>query len=246
MSVLQGPMRGPMGGFMVGGTRPASGGGSPVFVGTHADLFSASNVASLTSGSWSVSGSNRLLLAGIASGATTPVDPSAVRWGGSGGTAFTKQGSTVDIGLYGKLSLYTLVAPTEQTSTSYYLWPSANDETVGGTILLAGVNQSTPLGTVATATGHGLSDMTPSVSVSSAVDDLVIAVCWHVDQTGTSRTITSDGGTTVYDAVVSVNEFFIIQTKVATSTSTSMDFTISGAAENLIDWGVIGIAVKPA
>lgn len=33
MSVLHGPMRGPIGGFMVGGTRPATGGGSTLLVG---------------------------------------------------------------------------------------------------------------------------------------------------------------------------------------------------------------------
>lgn len=219
---------------------------SPTFVRTHADLFSTANVSSLTSGSWVVDGSDRLLLAGIASGAGSPVAPSAVRWGGSGGTALTKQGSTIGVGPYGDLSLYALVAPTAQTSTSYYLWPSAQDETVGGSILITGAHQTTPLGTVATATGSGDTDMTPSVSVSSAVDDLVVAICWMVDTAGDSRTITSNGGTTAYDAPIPAYEFFIIQTKVATSTTTSMDFTISGTANAAVSWGVIGVAVKPA
>lgn len=224
---------------------PGGGGGPPTFVGTHADLFSTANVASLTSASWTTSGSNRFLLAGIANAGGSPVNPSAVRWGGSGGADLTKQGSSLAIGSYGVLSLYTLIAPSIATSTSYYLWPSAQDETIGGTLLIEGVNQSTPIGTVATATGAGNTDMTPNVSVSSVVGDLVVAACWMVDTSAGARTITSNGGTTVYDVPIPDYEFFIIQTKVATSTTTSMDFTISGTANSEVKWGVIGVAVKP-
>lgn len=233
-------------GGLIGAAGAASGSSSPPeFVGTHADLATVSGATSLTSASWTVSGSNKFLLAGIASADDPSVNPSAVRWGGFDGVDFAKQGSTIDIGFYGKLSLYTLVAPTDQTSTSYYLWPSSESEAVGGTILLTGVNQSTPLGTVATATGVGNTDMTPSVSVASAVGDLVVAICWMVDTSGGSRTIASDGGTTVYDVPMPIYEHFIIQTKVATSTTTSMDFTVSGTANSEVAWGVIGVAVKP-
>lgn len=219
---------------------------TPSFSTTHADLSSTSNVSSLTSGSMAVSGSNKLLLGAIASGAGSPVAPSGVKWGGSGGTDLTKQGSTVSVGPYGRLSIYSLVAPTDQTSTVYYYWPSAQDETVGGTLLFTGVDQSTPLGTVATNTGTNNTTQ-PSVTVSSAVDDLVIAVCWMVDTSGQSRTITAaSGGTVLYDVSMPIYEFFVIESKVATSTSTTMNFTISGSASNEIAWGVIGVAVKGA
>lgn len=236
---------------MSGGRHPrigipwaAGGGGTPIFVTTHADLSSTSNVSSLTSGNMTVSGSNKLLIGAIASGAGSTADPSGIKWGGSGGTAFTKQGNTLTVGPYGKMSIYTLVAPSDQTSTVYYYWPSAQDETVGGTLLLTGVDQSTSLGTVATNSGTNNTTQ-PSVTVSSEVGDLVIAACWMVDTSAGSRTITAaSGGTVRYDVSMPAYEFFVIEEKEATSTSTTMNFTISGAASSEIAWGVIGVAVK--
>lgn len=237
---------------MSGGRHPrigipwaAGGGGTPTFLGTHADLSSTGNVSSLTSASWSVSGSNRFLLAFMGSGAGTPANPSSAKWGGSGGTALTQQGSALNIGPYGKLSIFSLVAPTEQTSTSYYLWPSQQDETASGTVAFTGVNQSTPLGTVATATGLGSTTLSPSIAVSSVAGDLVVGAFWMVDQYGT-RSITAPGGTILYDAVVASFETLVVQSVVATGTSTTLTFNISGSTENanLLDWGLIGVAVK--
>lgn len=232
------------------GARVAAGGGPLAFLGTHADLFSTGNVSSLESASWAVSGSNRLLLAFAASGAGTPADSSAVKWGGSGGTALTKQGSTLAVGPYGKISLYSLVAPTAQTSTSYYQWLSAQDETAAGTLAFTGANQSAPLGTVATASGIGTTTLSPSVAVASAVGDLVVAACWMVDASSNNRAITSNGGTTLYDADVGTYEFLIVQSKVATTTTTTVTFDISGGAgggggAGDVSWGLIGVAVKP-
>lgn len=217
---------------------------TPSFSTTHADLSSTAYTSSITSASWAVSGSDKLLLAYSASGAGSPVNPNSVKWGGSSGAGFTQQGSTLNIGPYGKLSLYSLLAPTDQTSTSYYGWPSAQDELAGGTILLTGVNQSAPLGTVATASGDN--SVQPSVSVASEPGDLVVAACWFVDPNGNNRTLASNGGTTVYDVDVGIFEFLVIQTKVATSTSTTMNFTIGGSADASVAWGVIGVSVKGA
>lgn len=232
-------------GGLIGASGASGGVVTPTYLATHADLFSTSNVTDLTSDSWTTSGSNRFMLAGIASSAGTPVDPSGVKWGGAGGIALTKQGGTIDIGGYGKLSLYTLLAPEISTDTSYYSWPSAQDETVGGMILISGVNQSTPLGTVASATGSGDTDMTPSVSVDTDVGDLVVAMCWMVDTSGQSLTITQDGGNLAYDVPIPTYDYFIIQYKTATTTTTTMDFSISGTANAEVRWGVIGVPVKP-
>lgn len=45
MGVLQGPTKGPMGGFMVGGVRPASGGGGPEIVDNFASTSTWTNLA---------------------------------------------------------------------------------------------------------------------------------------------------------------------------------------------------------
>ncbi len=229
------------------GVVSGGGGGTPAFLVTHADLFSVSGVSSLTSGNMAVSGSDKLLMGFIASGDGSPVDPSGIKWGGSGGTGLTKRGSTLGIGPYGKLSLYTLVAPSDQTSTVYYYWPSAQGETAGGAISLTGVNQSTPLGTIATNTGTDVTTQ-PNATVASAVNDLVVAACWMVNPAGGSMTIASNGGTTRYDVLVGDYEYLIIQSKVATSTSTAMNFTVTTYSGNTsgLSWGVIGVAVKGA
>ncbi len=223
-------------------------GGTPIFLGTHADLYSEANVSSLTSGSWSVSGSNRLLLAFPASGAGTPVNPNSVKWGGSGGTSLTQQGSTIDIGPYGKLSLFSLVAPTAQTATSYYSWSSAQDETCGGMLAFTSVNQSTPLGTVATSTGAGTTTLSPSINVSSVAGDLVVGACWFIDSDGETndRTITAPSGTVIYDVDVGVHEFLLVQSVVATGSTTTLTFNISGPTPdaNRMYWGLIGVALK--
>lgn len=221
----------------------ASGGGTPTFLGTHSALSSTANVSSLTSASWSVSGSNRFLLAFPASGAGSPVGASEVRWGGSGGTTLTKQGSTVTIGSFGALSMYSLVAPTAQSSTSYYLWPSAQDETAAGTMALTGVNQTTPLGPIATASGNGTSSLSAPVTVTSVAGDLVVGAIWLVDTGGAARTITGDG-TTLYSDILSPYEYMLVQSKVATGTSTTLTFTISGSTDASVTWGIIAAAVK--
>ncbi|MBK8810762.1 MAG: hypothetical protein IPN69_08540 [Acidobacteria bacterium] len=221
---------------------------TPVFDATHSDL-EGSSATSITSASWTVAGSNRFMLAFPASGDDPVADPSGAKWGGSGGTALTKQGSTVNAGSFGKLSLYTLVAPAAASQTSYYSWGSTEGELAGGAISLTGVDQGTPIGTPATATGNFVSGTQPSLSVSCAVGDLIVGACWFVDQTATSdRTVLAGSGSTErYTMEHSGNfEAMCIVTKTATSTSETINFTINGTNTNQLDWAVIGVAVKGA
>lgn len=212
------------------------------FGGTHAALASGSNVSSLTSGSWSVSGSDRLLLGFAASGAGSPVVSNDVRWGGSGGTQFTALGAGLTFATYGAMRGFSLVAPAEQSATSYYSWPSNQDETAAGTILITGADQISPLGPVQTGTSDST---TLSINVASEPGDLVIACAWTQDINANNRTLSpSNGGTTLYTADPGNFEYMLIQSLVATGTSTTISVSASGPINGGI--GMIGVAVKPA
>lgn len=207
-----------------------------------ASTFSGANVASLTTASWAIGGSDRYLVAGIGSGAATPVDPTEMRWGGSAGTLLTKFGTTQSLGANWKLSAYGLLAPTAQTSTLYGLWPSTQDETAISGVSATGVDQTTPTGTVATAAG---TDTAPTVAVTTAADDFVVDVIWFGDSSGASRTLTVGAGQTSRQEIEGANlvyEGMGMSTEVATGTSTTMSWTISGAVDN---WGIQGIPLKP-
>lgn len=209
-----------------------------------ASTSSASNVASLTTASWTIAGSDRILMGGIASGAGSPADPTTMKWGGSGGTALTKRGSTVNIGSFGKASQYSLVAPAAASQTLYGEWPSNQDETVIGGVSYTGVDQVTPHGTQATATG---SDATPSVNVSSAAGEVVSDVVFHVDVLGITTGITAGTGQTYRVEIDQVGggsfESFGMSEEAGAGTVT-MSHAIAGPSSP--DWGILGIPLKPA
>lgn len=210
------------------------------------NAWSASNVASLTSAAFAVSGANRFMVGFIASGAGSPADPSGMKWGGSGGTGLTKQGATLSFGTYFKLSCYTLLAPAAQTSTLYGNWPSNQDETIIGCVSATGVDQAASLGTIGTGTGTNLS---PSVNVTTAVDDFVVDCVWAGDTGGFGRTLTAGANQISRQEVEGANptiyEAFGMSTEVATGTTTTMSWALSGTG-SIDGWGIFAVPLKPA
>lgn len=206
---------------------------------------SGHTVSSLTSASWTIGGSNRYLVGMVhnASGTPASVDPSAMRWGGSGGTLMTKQGSTLQYnGTIRRLSCYTLLAPTAQSSTLYALW-SANQENVAISGVSAnGVDQTTPLGTVASATG---TTATPTVNATTVADDFVVDMT-GVWGDGVNPTITVGGGQTsrqeIEGGTYSPDDAVGQSTEVATGTSTTMSWTTAGG---VAAWAIFAVPLKP-
>lgn len=207
-----------------------------------AAAYSAANVASLTTASWAIAGN--YLVAGISSGAGTAVDPSGMKWGGSGGTAMTKNGSTLTGGPNVKTSAYGLLSPTIQTSTLYGSWGSNQDETCIGGVSVSGVDTGTPTGTTTTATG---TTTTPTVTATTVADDFVVDVVWFGDRSGSSRTMTVGVGQVsrnqIDGGLLSPYEAFAMSTEVATLTSTTMSWEISGSVDW---WGIFAIPLKPS
>lgn len=208
-----------------------------------AQVYSAANVSSLTTASWTIAGADRYLVAGVCSGAGSPVDPTGCKWGGSGGTALTKQGTTLTVNANLRASSFTLVAPTAQTSTLYCNWPSTQDETALIGVSLTGVDQSTPLGTRVTATGTSL---TPSVAATTAVDDLVVDIVWAGESLGGSPTLLVGLNQTSRQEIEGAALTYAcmgMSTEVATGASTTMSWAVTDATTP--DWGLIALPVKP-
>lgn len=215
------------------------------FVAAPTPGFSTAGVTSLTTGSFAVSGTNRLLIVGVLSGAGTPLNPSAVKWGGSGGTAMTQVGTTIDIGSNVKLSMWRLIAPTIQTSTAYVSWASGQDETAIVAACYEGVDQTTPLRTASTATAVAPASTTAvSVSPVSVAGDIVVDVAGFLDGDGNALTLAVGAGQTSHGEVEGANLSFEglgTSEKTATTTTTAMAWTISGIPQT--GWGTIAAAL---
>ncbi|MDQ3195170.1 MAG: hypothetical protein M3Q32_02020 [Pseudomonadota bacterium] len=116
-------------------------------------------------------GSNRVLIVGISIDRTTMVNViSSVTYGG---TTLTNIGNTAGSSNTMRISLWRLVNPAVGTA-NVVVTPSINNiKYVAGAVSYFGVDQTTPLGSFAAATGGS---GTPTVNVSSAANDLVVDV----------------------------------------------------------------------
>jgi hypothetical protein len=152
-------------------------------------IGAADNTTTLQTSAFTAGGSNRVLYVLAGSGAGTPVDPSAVKWGGSGGTSLTKLGATLDMGSNAKASLWRLIAPATGSNTVHVTWGSAQDERWVIAVQVQDADQTTPNNTVATATG---TNAAPTVSATSVAGDLVLDFVSFLDIGGQSFGLTDD------------------------------------------------------
>ena len=206
------------------------------------EAFSASAATTLETATFAVGGSNRVLYVFVATGAGTPVDPSAVKWGGSGGTSLAQISTTLNVSANGKFSVWRLIAPTAQTSTVHVTWGSSQDERLIIAVSVKDADQTTPNGTVATATGTSAS---PSVAAASVSGDYVLSGGFWLDDAGSSRTVAVDASETSIQEIEGADVVFEgmwASEETAAGTSTTMSATISGSEE----WGMFAFAVNGA
>lgn len=212
----------------------------PALYDNSVEAFNNVAATTLESASFAVGGSNRVLYVFVATGAGTPVDPSAVKWGGSGGVSLSQIGTTIDHHANGKFSLWRLIAPAAQTATVHVTWPSAQDERYFIAYSAKDADQTTPNNTVAQASG---SSNTPSVAATSVSGDLVICGATFLDTGGTSETLsTTDTSRQEIEGADLVYEGMGVSEKTATGTSTTMSWTISDADP----WGIFALAINGA
>ncbi len=196
-----------------------------------------SNTGPPSSLSWShiCSGANRLLTVGV-------------HWVSSGGavsvSGVTYNGvamSSVGVVNNGDVftQLFRLVAPATGSNTIAITMTGAVDQTLtGGGVSFTGVDQTTPLGTWASATGNS---QTASVNVSSATDDIVVdhvsdaSLALSVGAGQTERyNVSDDGGTAVPGGAGSTE---------AGATTVTMSWSIALLS---IGWAIGGVSVKAA
>lgn len=191
----------------------------------------------LESGSYTIAGDNRVLYVAVCSGANTPTNPTGVKWGGSGGTALTQLGSTIDVGSNWKISLWRLIAPTATSSTVYATWGASNDERWMFFISVKDADQTTPNGTVATNTG---TDQTPDCNVSGTSGDLLIDFAMVGDQTSSWST----AHTKLQELTGSTNWINgACGNATATGASTALSWTLGYAGSS---WSIFGLAINEA
>lgn len=216
-------------------SRPASsGGGSPPTFIRKVDGTNSSNTASQTLAGVQVDGANKLLVVGV------------VRYGDAVGTVtfnttetFTRHVSMLHYDGQGTLEIWRLINPTTTTANIVVTYPGSGTSAACAAVLYNGVNQTTPLGVVATNSyAAGAANINLSVTPASATSDLMLSVFgYYAIQTYT------DGAGETRIAISSANAGFdslMMTSKTAAGTSTTMSKTWSSGTEAEL----IGVAVK--
>lgn len=202
---------------------------------------------------WTISGTNRILIAAMCWADSSPTNYSEIRWGGSGGTLLTQIGSTLAIGSFHRVALAYLINPSAATQKLWGQLTGAQNEFCVGGISFKGVHQSSPLGTEATNSGTGTgSTFSSTVNVSSASGELVVAVSIGGSTAGgtSSCTVTVGAGQSATDRWEEENmgggfSAGTMSTEGGAATVTmSENFTFSVSDD--FAWGIIGVPLKPA
>jgi len=163
--------------------------------------FSAANVSSLATASFTISGTDRYLEVLVYSGAGSPVNVSSVVWDAAGvNEALTQVESYITSNTYFRSSKWALVNPTAGTSkTVTVTWTGPQGETMVIADSYTGIDQTTPTRTRPTPSQTSTS--TPSLSVTSVAGDLVVgAVAFNDSATGGVTTISS-GAVTIREKI---------------------------------------------
>ena len=128
-----------------------------------------SSVSSVTSANMTVAGSDRCLVGSMvwADAFVADYNWSAFKWGGSGGTSLTEFGSASFYSFWGIVT-GRLIAPSASTTTLYGAITGTVTRLCIGAANYTGVDQTTPLGTAANASGQSNA---PSVSVTLGTDE---------------------------------------------------------------------------
>jgi hypothetical protein len=144
------------------------------------------------------------------------------------------------VGGSNRLDVWSLINPDFGSNTVTVDWTAAQgNSAMYAAFLYSGVDQTTSTGTVSTATGTGV---TPSVTVTSAIDDLVVAAICHEDTNQTYTTGTGQTQRLRHQIAVGTARMRNIFDDEPGATSVVMNGTIGGSEL----WRVIGISVKPA
>ena len=204
-----------------------------------ASVITGTQVSSLTFAHTVAAGNDRILMVGSAfNNNLSDVVISGITYGG---VALTFVGA-VATGNDSRAEIWRLLAPAVGTAdvvVTYVGTPQINTGFVAGAASFFGVDQTVPLGTVATAFG---ADALATVTIASAVDELVFDTAGSEDSGGLLTP--GAGQSTLWNTVGgsgSRQEQCGASTKPG-SISVTMDWTLVMAE----DWVIVAVALLPA
>jgi uncharacterized repeat protein (TIGR01451 family) len=215
-----------------------------------ATTSSTGSGSSLTFSHTPGSGSNQLMLVGIGVGSTGPGEGGNITSVTYNSTAMTQIGfmRNDDSEAAIKVYLYALENPVAGPANVVVSVSSSSSSIAAGATTFKGVNISSglasALGTVVVApTGlpNALSPATTgSVTVSSAVNELVYAVGAY-DEDGTAQSITTPGGQTELWTSSGFNYVSAAGSTEPGAASVTMTYTAASSQE----WGIVAVPIKP-
>lgn len=203
---------------------------------TSVEYFDVASVTSITTAAMTASGANTGILVHVYSASLggSPAAPTAVRWGGSGGTNLAKLYDSGTYSTYINHSVWWLASPAAGSNTTYCLWGAAMDAQAVIAEIVQDAKQANP--TIHSSSG---TNTTPSDTATTVAGDLVIDSASWVRAAGGSATATPTAGQTSIQEVEGADIDFggggvaglVSSYKVATGTSTTMSWTISATPD---------------
>lgn len=207
---------------------------------------SGTSVTSLETASWTIAGTNRYLRGGTVSSDITPIAPTAIKWGGSGGVSLSL-GNSAQFSTFGWLASGGLIAPTAQSSTLHASWASSQAAAALVGISATNVHQSTPTGTVATNSGTGTAaSATATVDATTVSGDLVVDMVGTYFAVGGTVTLAVGAGQTSRQELESIGTTTAGggSTEVATTTTTTMSWSITYSSTQVYAWATHAVGLK--
>lgn len=208
-------------------------------------------VSSRTSTAYAVAGANRYQAGWAGCQTTTPADATNMKWGGAGGTGFTKLATGVAANAFCNMVPFGLIAPTAASQTLFADWATTKDEVAIGAVSYTGVDQTNPLRNAGVPTSNtgsftGTSGTASVVVSNTQPGDKIVVGVWADDNGFHNPSIAATGGSTRrHLSQNSSDTAFAILEIDATGTSTTIQATITTGASGTIEWSAFAMALVP-
>lgn len=209
----------------------------------------ASAASSITSAAFTISGSDRFAGVNCSGSSGVPAAPSAIKIGGSGGTACDLDSNNGTFGTYGFIGVGTLIAPPTGSQTAYASFGSAQDEIGICAVNYTGVDQATPKGTVAINSGTGTSDTaTATVNVSTTSGDVVVDFVAGYHQAPDTATILVGANQNSREEEESIDGYTAvgISDETATGATTTMSWGFTFGSSSVYAWATRAFKLNAA
>jgi hypothetical protein len=216
------------------------------------DTSTGAGATTLTTGAWTVSGSERCIIGFIfTNGGTGSTHTNFDHPAASG--PFVQIGAQFNVDTNKRFSMWQGVAPPTGSNTSKGTWGNTQDECCIGAVSYTGVRQVVPVGIPVTANGTTSgTTATATVNITTVVGETVFAVAFVTNSfTSSNIAATPAGGSQGrYDVEGSgsMGGFAAVQAieLVATGTTTTMSVDFSTLDSGGGFWGIMAVVINAA